>query len=301
MLLDSENAIIKECLCSSEDANSNYSAALKSIDTTFSEFSGCEGWLHYCADESALRLSLRMPAWRAVVGRADVFAAFKDSLAESSAATFLLLDTAEDGWDVSVQVPVEQVQQKQEAVVVFTQLRANILAAPLKAAIKAQQTSSQFAPCTVPLSTAAGGGQESFTVACQGEQVVCVFSTAFPDQTDTVLARVFLQELFDVRKGKLGDAPAVLFGREPPGDLVQLIPSLAQTQNSNSQLNYISIVLFPRHFALPQVFTVLPTLRDYLHYHLKCCKAYLHGRMRAKTADFLKILNRAKPSNFSEY
>ena len=36
-------------------------------------------------------------------------------------------------------------------------------------------------------------------------------------------------------------------------------------------------------------------LRDYLHYHLKCTKAALHNRMRAKTADFLKMLNRAKP------
>jgi actin related protein 2/3 complex subunit 2 len=36
-------------------------------------------------------------------------------------------------------------------------------------------------------------------------------------------------------------------------------------------------------------------LRNYLHYHLKCSKAYMHQRMRAKTNDFLKVLNRAKP------
>jgi diketogulonate reductase-like aldo/keto reductase len=35
--------------------------------------------------------------------------------------------------------------------------------------------------------------------------------------------------------------------------------------------------------------------RDYLHYHLKCSKAYMHQRMRSKVTDFLKILNRAKP------
>ncbi len=36
-------------------------------------------------------------------------------------------------------------------------------------------------------------------------------------------------------------------------------------------------------------------LRNYLHYHLKCSKAYMHQRMREKTNEFLKVLNRAKP------
>ncbi len=39
--------------------------------------------------------------------------------------------------------------------------------------------------------------------------------------------------------------------------------------------------------------------RNYLHYHIKCSKAYIHSRMRAKTADFLKVLNRAKPETKS--
>jgi len=34
--------------------------------------------------------------------------------------------------------------------------------------------------------------------------------------------------------------------------------------------------------------------RDYLHYHIKCSKAYLHSRMRARVAAFLRVLNRAK-------
>lgn len=35
--------------------------------------------------------------------------------------------------------------------------------------------------------------------------------------------------------------------------------------------------------------------RDYLHYHIKCSKAYMHSRMRTRVAEFLKVLNRAKP------
>jgi actin related protein 2/3 complex subunit 2 len=54
----------------------------------------------------------------------------------------------------------------------------------------------------------------------------------------------------------------------------------------------------PRHFTKQNrdnTINMISMLRNYLHYHLKCSKAYMHQRMRAKTNDFLKVLNRAKP------
>lgn len=58
-------------------------------------------------------------------------------------------------------------------------------------------------------------------------------------------------------------------------------------------------VLFPRHFSNPTVaadsITQIQLFRDYLHYHIKCSKAYMHSRMRTRVAEFLKVLNRAKP------
>lgn len=41
--------------------------------------------------------------------------------------------------------------------------------------------------------------------------------------------------------------------------------------------------------------TQIQIFRDYLHYHIKCSKAYLHSRLRVRTNEFLKVLNRAKP------
>ncbi|ELK35114.1 Actin-related protein 2/3 complex subunit 2 [Myotis davidii] len=35
--------------------------------------------------------------------------------------------------------------------------------------------------------------------------------------------------------------------------------------------------------------------RDYLHHHIKCSKTYLHTCMRAKTSNFLKVLNCTYP------
>ena len=61
----------------------------------------------------------------------------------------------------------------------------------------------------------------------------------------------------------------------------------------------LSLVLFPRSYkdeaAADKTVNLIHTFRDYLHYHIKCSKAYLHSRMRARTSVLLKILNRARP------
>ena len=70
---------------------------------------------------------------------------------------------------------------------------------------------------------------------------------------------------------------------------------------SFSSLTYFSfvVVLFPNHFTKGEVreetIGRIQIFRDYLHYHIKCSKAYMHTRMRARVRDFLKVLNRAKP------
>ena len=55
----------------------------------------------------------------------------------------------------------------------------------------------------------------------------------------------------------------------------------------------MKVVLFPRHLA-PQrreaVISHIQTFRDYFHYHIKASKAYMHSRMRRRTADFLQGL-----------
>ena len=56
-------------------------------------------------------------------------------------------------------------------------------------------------------------------------------------------------------------------------------------------------VLFPRHFTRETADATVGQIqmfRDYLHYHIKCSKAYMQSRMRARVASFLKVLNRAR-------
>ena len=65
-------------------------------------------------------------------------------------------------------------------------------------------------------------------------------------------------------------------------------------------MGYVTFVLNPRHVTAKcrdNTFDLVHTFRNYLHYHLKCSKAYLHSRMRKTTSDMLKVLNRAKPQS----
>ncbi|CAF1494458.1 unnamed protein product [Rotaria sordida] len=56
--------------------------------------------------------------------------------------------------------------------------------------------------------------------------------------------------------------------------------------------------LFPRHTKAAErdnTINLIHALRNYFHYHIKCCKAYLHAHMRHKTNEFLRRLQLARP------
>lgn len=118
-------------------------------------------------------------------------------------------------------------------------------------------------------------------------------------------------------------APQVLYSnREPPLEIRQ-VPGLATGDDVGyvtfstswlwielphlSDLTHqlrIVIVLFPRHFANPNIahntISHIQLFRDNLHYHIKCSKVYMHTRMLARVAEFLKVLNRAKAEGSGE-
>ncbi|WWC63183.1 uncharacterized protein I303_105783 [Kwoniella dejecticola CBS 10117] len=143
--------------------------------------------------------------------------------------------------------------------------------------------------------------EEAIYIQASNDRVTVVFSTVFKEETDKVFGRVFLQEFVDARKlNALQNAPQVRYSnREPPLEIRHL-PGL----HNGEDWGYVTFVLFPRHFANPtqsqSTINRIQLFRDYLHYHIKCSKAYMHSRMRYRVAEFLKILNRAKPEVAAE-
>ena len=110
-----------------------------------------------------------------------------------------------------------------------------------------------------------------------------------------VIYLIETKEFVDARRlPSIQNAPQVLYSpRDPPLEIRHL-PGLRKTED----IGYVTFVLFPRHFANPTVasgtISHIQLFRDYLHYHIKCSKAYMHSRMRHRVTEFQKVLNRAK-------
>lgn len=110
-----------------------------------------------------------------------------------------------------------------------------------------------------------------------------------------VMDLIETKEFVDARRlPSIQNAPQVLYSpRDPPLEIRHL-PGLRKTED----IGYVTFVLFPRHFSNATVasgtISHIQLFRDYLHYHIKCSKAYMHSRMRHRVTEFQKVLNRAK-------
>jgi actin related protein 2/3 complex subunit 2 len=87
--------------------------------------------------------------------------------------------------------------------------------------------------------------------------------------------------------------------------MLDMLLSVSNCSSQHLQTEQITLtyflsltVLFPRHLTparREEVISHIQTFRDYFHYHIKASKAYIHSRMRRRTADFLQVLRRARP------
>jgi actin related protein 2/3 complex subunit 2 len=121
------------------------------------------------------------------------------------------------------------------------------------------------------------------------DRVTVIFSINFVDADDVVFGKVFLQEF----KKNVTGAPTVDFTvKNPPLELKDV-----KDAPKSDNIGYVTFVIYDRHFKGDKKHSVaenLPTFRNYLHYHIKCCKSNLHTRMRNRVDLLLQILNRAK-------
>nr|CAG4638510.1 EOG090X07NU [Cyclestheria hislopi] len=200
-----------------------------------------------------------------------------------------LLTTPEEGYNVSVVVDLDNIPPNWEEVVKkIGLLKRNCFASVFEKYFEFQEKGEEGHKRAVINYR----DEETMYVEAKADRVTVVFSTVFRAEDDVVLGKVFLQELREGRRAS-HTAPQVLFShREPPLEL----------QNTDARvgdnIGYITFVLFPRHTnknVRDNTINLIHLFRDYLHYHIKCSKAYIHSRMRAKTSDFLKVLNRARP------
>ncbi|KAI0218702.1 Arp complex subunit, partial [Massospora cicadina] len=174
-----------------------------------------------------------------------------------------------------------------------SELLNEIYSAPFERAFEQQISGKTSEPMIVHYRE-----DEMIFIQAHSDRVTVIFSTFFKEEMDQVFGKVFLQEFVDARRDpSVQNAPQVLYtNREPPLE-IRDIPGV----QSHDNIGYVTFVLNNRHYkdeeSREKTISMIQTFRDYLHYHIKCSKAYMHSRMRARVSDFLKVLNRARPEN----
>ena len=149
-----------------------------------------------------------------------------------------------------------------------------------------------------------------------------ISSSVSNNEDEVVIARAFLAHFAEASRSsaRLSAAPFVNYhkpGNKPPLELTTTTKTKTKTNNNNDDdengicdddevdemdLNanggYISFVLFPRHVktkeSLERAVWLLASFPNFIKSHLKCSKAYWHGKMRGKAEELLETLKRAQ-------
>jgi len=277
ILLELENKIIADTLTYKFENREKFS----SIDITVADFDGVQ-YKVFNPDGEKSRLTVAISL------------KFFKELQEHGADERLKEEygdhmvTPPDGFDVAVEYDLENIPDNYKEVVhKVSLLKRNCFAAVFEKFFAAQNSGELHERAVINYRD-----DETLYIEAKEDRVTVIFSTLFKDPNDVVYGKVFMQEFKEGRRAS-ATAPQALYSHgEPPRELQ------GTDARSGDQVGYITFVLEPRHTNMKTRDTSIDmmfTFRNYLHYHIKCSKAYMHQRMRAKTNDFLKVLNRARP------
>jgi actin related protein 2/3 complex subunit 2 len=194
-----------------------------------------------------------------------------------------------EGFDVAIRFNCDQLSDPEKFLENVADFRKNVMGGPLDRAFDslANRTSDNLPPMTVEIRK----NEPMFIVSRPGK-IMVIFAVEFPDETDRALAKVFLQEFVEAQR-TVRNAPPVSYSKEPPGELSNVSYAF-----KDSLAGFLSFSVEERHIAGPaknKAISLLTGFRNYLHYHIKCSKTYLHMRMRKKVAGWMQVLNRAMP------
>lgn len=283
ILLDYNNRILQETIQQKIERAQDTTEKLEPTDVVFADFDGVKFSILSDANKSSL-LSISL-SWRAYLdcvkyGATDLLKKSYGSLLQSS---------PQSGFDVTLQVDVANPGSDKDLPNKLSLLKRHILAAPFYSLFDAVEKDSKFDMISLEYRD----DEALYLKKIDKESCIVIFSISFKDADDVVFAKVFLQEFADARKQMRG-VPAVTFSqKEAPGELkgVKSAERLSQTNG------FVSFVLFKNHIDAKnrdRTIDNLQTFRNYLHYHIKCSKGFLHQRMRNRVSSLLLVLNRAK-------
>lgn len=193
----------------------------------------------------------------------------------------------EDGYHISLKLDQDKLDDKAKERLPFhfAMVKRNIFAAPFADYFDACAAKKELSTTEIRYRS-----NEAVYLKTEQDRCIVIFNVHFVDKDDKLLGKVFIEEFVHARKG-LPAAPSVSFSlAEPPREL----EGVKGVQSGDSQ-GFVSFVLHPAHQAKrANTISTIQMFRNYLHYHIKCSKAYMHTRMRTRVRSLLQVLNRAK-------
>jgi len=198
----------------------------------------------------------------------------------------------ESGYGVTLEFNLDNIPgNKEKFPEVLSLLKRHLIAAPFKKTFA--EVEAGKAPSGII--TIDYRDEEAIYIKAESDRVIVIYSINFKDLGDQVLAKTFLQEFADARK-TINNAPTVIYStKEAPGEL----KGVAGVRETDTH-SFVTFVLFKNHINAKNAERTINNMgifRDYLQYHIKCSKAFLHTHMRIRVETFLQVLNRARPAD----
>lgn len=196
---------------------------------------------------------------------------------------------AEDGYDVTLLVDISTIQGPKKNRLPFhlSMLKRNTFAGPFQKHFNAAGKKAK-----VPKLEVKYRADESMWLVNDADRVSVIFNLRFHDADDQILGKVFVDQFVSTRGG-MNAAPSLSFSLLEPPREVEGLPGVRAEQDQG----WLTFVLHPRHTNQKNrgaTINNIQQFRTYLHYHIKCSKAYMHTRMRERVRSLLQVLNRAK-------
>jgi actin related protein 2/3 complex subunit 2 len=280
LLLDYHNKIVEDTLIE-KLTNPPEDGKYESVEITIADFDGVI--FHIFSDQNSknlLNVSVSIKCFR------QLQALGVESVLKNAYGNYLV--SSEQGFDATLQIDLAKPPSDVPKVArEFALLKRNCLAAAFYKAIS--DVEGKKGSDVIELKYR---DEEAFYLKPESDRLIVIFSIQFKDADDVVVGKVFLQEYADARK-TISNAPSVSFSqKEPPLELKNI-----RGLKADGSQGYVSFVLFAPHLTgtkKEKTVDNILTFRNYLHYHIKCSKAFLHTRMRNRVRAFLQVLNRAK-------
>jgi len=279
ILLEYHNKIIEDTILEKFNSPDTASGKFEAVEIIIADFDSVT--FHLFTDPNAknlLNISMSIKCF-SELKKCDV-----DSLMQEKYGSNL--KTPESGYDVTVQVDLSKPPTDVPKFVrELALMKRHALAAPFYKVFSDIEAKKPGGLVEIPYRD-----DEAFYLKPESDRCIVIFSVAFKDADDVVFAKVFLQEYQDARK-TMNNAPSVMYSqKEPPLELKG-----AKNMRVGSNNGFVSFVLFAPHLKKrDSTIDMITEFRNYLHYHIKCSKAFMHTRMRNRVRSFLQVLNRAK-------